>query len=123
MKKSEKFAVLDTIREMEPESIRETLKELNKWSQNHEDVCNSHTWRTPWTRAARAREAEYRTWQGEVEIGDVRILYFSTCLYVSLFRYHWKDHLEIFDDEDAKITFEDIELFRYAMQEILNQRS
>jgi hypothetical protein len=121
MKKSEKFAVLDTIREMEPEAVRETLEELDIWCKNHEDVCHSFAWRPHGNSAARAREADWRTWQGEVKIGDVIILYFSTCMYISLFHYHWTDHLEILGDDmdDTDITFGDIELFRLALQQRL----
>ena len=120
MKKQERDAIIGTMKHLSSEKLEAMHSAFLKWDENHDRVKASYFWTPGGNSSYRRWEERQKTWSDKVEIGDVKIGYWSDCS-CSRAHYYWSDGLTL-RGMDAKISFGDIRKLDDAIREILEAR-
>ena len=120
MKNKEREVIIGTLKHLSTEKLEAMRAAFCKWDENHDKVKASYFWTPPTSAGGRRSDERYKTWSDRVEIGDVRIGYWSDCS-CSCAHYYWSDGLTL-RGMDAKISFGDIRKLNVALAEILEAR-
>lgn len=121
MKKQQKEALVATMKHMSTEKLEAMHDTFVKWDENHDRVKASYFWTPPTSAGGRRSDEKWKTWSDKVEIGDVKISYWSDCT-CSCRYYYWDDGLAIRGMDVESFTFGDIRKLDAAIQEILGAR-